>query len=129
MLFAAELPDRRFGGHDSDPVRRHLLAMNRRSFPRLGHFARYRYDPASRKFIRASGCCEATLLLFLVRRSGFTFGEARCDDIAMKEAGMMLDRKATSIPPANPFRLQLIADRGQWRIATGSAATDKRRST
>ncbi|WP_432256804.1 hypothetical protein [Limimaricola sp. AA108-03] len=105
MLFAAELPDRRFGGHDPDPACRHRLAMDRRIFSRLGHFARYRYDPALQKFMQVSGCLEAALLLSVTRRSGFTFGEARCDDIAMKEAGMMLDRKATSVPTAGPFRL------------------------
>jgi len=79
--------------------------MNRRFFSRLGHFAQYRYDPALQKFMQVSGCLEAALLLSVTRRSGFTFGEARCDNIATKEAGMMLDRKATSVPPAGHLRL------------------------
>ncbi|WP_133056310.1 hypothetical protein [Limimaricola soesokkakensis] len=78
--------------------------MNRRIFSRLGHFARYPYDPASRKFMQVGGGRKATLLLSEARRSGFTFREARRDGIVPKVAGMMLDRKAMSIPTADHLR-------------------------
>ncbi|MGR3594583.1 MAG: hypothetical protein ACU0BO_21715 [Limimaricola soesokkakensis] len=59
--------------------------MNRRIFSRLGHFALYHYDSASRIFMQVGGGCEPTLFLSVARRSGFTLGEAQCDGIVSKK--------------------------------------------